>query len=278
MSLQVTTRHGSVELDRIGSGEPVLLLHGIPGSRASWTAVVDLLSAHAGLLVPDLLGFGGSSRPRDVRQLHAEGQAEALLDVLDSLDVSTVTVVAHDFGGPVALRLLDLAPDRVTRLGLLSTNAFTDTPIPVPLNTLTWPVVGPLMEKVLMSGPSLRLMLRAGTGCGSDRLDAHTHLGDASQRQSITTIFSASLRDLVTLYAPVEVAIRAADVPGFVAWGDRDPFFSIAQGRRTAEALRAPFLLLTGAGHFLPQERPVEVASAVRHLLGEHVPDTAGRS
>ncbi|HVE98265.1 MAG TPA: alpha/beta hydrolase [Mycobacteriales bacterium] len=266
MTDSVVTRHGSMAVERTGTGPPVLLLHGVPGSRRSWADVVPLLADDAAVVVPDLLGFGDSARPSDLRTLHAQGQAEALLDVLDALALDRAAVVGHDFGGPVALRLLALAPERVSRLGLLATNAFTDTPIPPPLNLVRWPIVGGIAARVLMSGPALRMMLRTGAGPGA-RLAADAYLGDADQQRSIRTIFAGSLRDLPGLYGPVQEAIENAHVPGFVAWGDRDPFFPVAVGRRTADALGAPFLLLPGAGHFLPAERPGDVAIAVRDLL-----------
>jgi pimeloyl-ACP methyl ester carboxylesterase len=49
--------------------------------------------------------------------------------------------------------------------------------------------------------------------------------------------------------------------------GDRDPFFSVEQGERTAAAARASFSLYPDAGHFLPQERPTEVAADLNALI-----------
>lgn len=70
------------------------------------------------------------------------------------------------------------------------------------------------------------------------------------------------------LYAPVQDELKLWSGPAFVAWGDRDPFLSVAQGRRTADAVAAPLVLFPGAGHFLPEERPEGVAAEVVSLLG----------
>jgi pimeloyl-ACP methyl ester carboxylesterase len=65
-------------------------------------------------------------------------------------------------------------------------------------------------------------------------------------------------------------------VPAFVAWGTHDPFFSVEQGRRTAEAIAgARFELFEGAGHFLPEERASEVAVLIRELVRTSVVLTA---
>jgi pimeloyl-ACP methyl ester carboxylesterase len=252
---------------RHGQGPRVVLLHGIPGSSVSWNAVRGRLAPDHDVVIPDLLGFGGSDRPRGLRQLHTTAQAAAVEVLLDELRCNEVTVVGHDFGGPVALLLARSRPDLVARLALFATNAFTDTPVPFPLSTIRLPLVGRLAAATLLSTPSLRWMLRAGVGEPRVRLDAAAHLGDRNQRHAIRTIFDGSLRYMTELYAPVEAALGALRTPAHVGWGDRDPFFSVEQGQRTATALNATFQLLPGAGHFLPVERPTEVARAIRSLV-----------
>jgi pimeloyl-ACP methyl ester carboxylesterase len=218
------------------------------------------------VVIPDLLGFGNSHRPRELHQLHATAQAAAVELLLDELRCSEATVVGHDFGGPVALLLARSRPDLVARLALFATNAFTDIPVPFPLSTIKLPLVGRLAAALLFSAPSLRLMLRVGVGQPSVRLDAAAYIGDEDQRHAIGTIFDGSLRHLSELYAPIEAALGALRIPTHVGWGDRDPFFSVERGRRTATALNATFEILPQAGHFLPEERPTEVAAAIRSL------------
>jgi pimeloyl-ACP methyl ester carboxylesterase len=272
----VNTRHGQLAVSRDGDGPALVLLHGVPGGARTWGEVAERLGPDVDVLVPDLLGFGRSARPRDLQTLHARSQAEALLDALNALEVPTATVVGHDFGGPVALSLVAIAPERVSGLGLMATNAFPDTPIPFPLSAIFWPVVGRVAASGLFSRPSLQLMLRTGVGSPRVRLDPATYLADADQVRAIRTVFEGSLRHLAELFHPVESALETADVPGFVLWGDRDPFFTIESGKRTAAALGVPLTRLDGAGHFLPAERPEEVVQAISSLLGQ-VQATSGR-
>lgn len=238
------------------SGTRVVLLHGIPGGAGSWDRVARALGDDADVVIPDLLGFGASPRPTALEDLHANAQARAVAALLDELGGEPAVVVGHDFGGPIALTLMAQRPDLVAGLGLLATNTFTDTPIPFPLSTILWPVVGAVTSRLLFSRPSLMLMARTGES-----------LGDAAQVRAVRTIFEGSLRRLRELYAPVEAALSQVAVPAFVAWGERDPFFPVAQGERTAAAAGVPLRLYPGAGHFLPQERPDDVASDVAALL-----------
>lgn len=251
---------------RRGQGPAVMLLHGIPGSGTSWAATVGLLPHSVDVVVPNLLGFGASARPSAIDDLHAAAQAEALADLIDELGLESLTVVGHDFGGPVAIALSSIRREHVAALGLLATNVFPDTPIPFPLSMARLPVVAGWAQRVLFSSASLRVMLRQGTGPGASPPDPTTYLGGRGQQRSIATIFAGSLTRLEELYQPIESQLQGLTCPTFVGWGDQDPFFSVSQGQRTAEAARTALRLYPSAGHFLPHERPAEVAAAILEL------------
>lgn len=111
------------------------------------------------------------------------------------------------------------------------------------------------------------MMLRQGS---SRPLDPAIYLGDRRQRRAIATIFAHALRELESRYAAAEAALGELEVPVLVAWGDRDPFFPLSQAERTAAAASAGRLAVyEGAGHFLPGERPGELAADLRRLVRE---------
>ncbi len=245
----------------------VVLLHGIPGSAATWQRVAELLGRHHVVFAPDLLGFGGQAGGVG-DELLAPNQARHVLHLLDQAGVDRFAVVGHDFGGPVAAHLLAAAPERVTALALFATNVFPDTPIPFPLSTLNLPVAGAIAERLAFSPWSLAMMVRHGVGRPRPTLDLDRYLGDAAQRAAIATIFASSLRRMCELYMPVEAALSTVKVPSLVGWGDRDPFFPVAIGQRTAAVIPgARFRLYERAGHFLPEERPEDVAADLQELL-----------
>lgn len=246
----------------------VLLVHGIPGSSATWRHVAERLEDQHRVLVPALLGFGDEPVPQDPDALLAPAQTRHLLRVLDDNEVGEAVVVGHDFGGPVAAHLVAMAPERVAALALFATNAFLDTPIPFPLSLLNLPAVGAFAEHVLFSRWSLAMMVRQGLGEPRPSVDLDHYVGDAGRQAAIRTIFSASLRRLRELYAPVEAALATVDVPALVGWGDHDPFFPVSLGERTAGLVPgARFRVYEGAGHFLPEERPAELVDDLLALV-----------
>lgn len=248
----------------------IVLLHGIPGSSAIWSAVADRLRARHDVLTPDLLGFGRAPSGEGVDGLLAPAQARYVLGRLDAAGVDRFALVGHDFGGPVAAHLWADAPSRITHLGILATNAFPDTPVPFPLSTVRLPGVGAAVERILFSRSALGLLVTAGVGRPRPDVDLADYLGDRRQSEAIRTIFAQSLRRIGELYVPVRDALASVDRPAFVGWGDRDFLFPLEVGRRTAELIPgARFVRYAEAGHFLPAERPAEVAADIEALLAD---------
>lgn len=250
---------------RGGNGATVVLLHGIPGQGRAWQRVEEALGGSFDVVTPDLLGFGESDCPstRTIATVGPAAQMAAVAALLDELGIRGATIVGHDFGAPVGVLLATARPDLVTALSLLAGNTFPDTPVPFPLSLATAPVIGGLFSRLLFTRGSLALMLRRGTGPGATPPDADVYLGDRGQRQTIAAIFSGALNRLAELYSPVAAALGRIEVPTLVGWGDRDPFFPLDQAERTAAAANARLHVFTGAGHFLPHERPAEVAHEI---------------
>lgn len=253
---------------RAGTGPTVVLLHGIPGQGRAWDQVQAAFDGGFDVVVPDLIGFGDSHRPAGptIDNVGPAAQAAGVATLLDELGVSHATVVGHDFGAPVSVLLAATRPELVAGVSILAGNTFPDTPIPFPLSLTTVPVVGAVFSRLLFSAPSLRLMIRQGTGPGGAPPDADVYLGDRGQRRAIATIFSGALTGLAELYSPVAAALEDLQVPVLVGWGEHDPFFPLEQGERTAGFADARLHVFRGAGHFLPHERPDEVARQISTL------------
>lgn len=101
----------------------LLLLHGCPDVASLWS---DLIRSHLqpagyGVLAPDLVGYGGSSKPSDLERYAQQNVTKDLVDILDHEGIATTVVVGHDFGAFLASKMCSFQPARVSGLITLGT-------------------------------------------------------------------------------------------------------------------------------------------------------------
>lgn len=117
----------SLRIWRGGRGRPLLLLQGFGASAMwQWSGQVGPLARDHTLLVPDLLGFGGSHLHRGAHTL--DRQVEAIHNLIDHYGLPSVDIVGISYGGFVALRLAEHHPDRVRRLVIVDSPGMGYTP------------------------------------------------------------------------------------------------------------------------------------------------------
>lgn len=116
----------AVRVARLGSGPPVVLLHGYPDNLRIWSRVAEGLALHHEVIAFDWPGLGYSEAwegPLDPVAL-----ATRVERILDALDLDRVAVVGMDMGGPPALCLAAARPERVAAVGVLNSLLFGDGP------------------------------------------------------------------------------------------------------------------------------------------------------
>ena len=104
-----------------GSGEPVLLIHGLGCSGANWAFQVSALESKYRLIVPDLPGAGHSAVPRGGYSI--EAFAAAMWKLLDNLGITQVNIVGFSLGGAVALEMAASRPNSVKKFALINSLA-----------------------------------------------------------------------------------------------------------------------------------------------------------
>ena len=108
----------------VGTGAPVLLLHGFPDSRYLWRHQIPALAAEGfRVIAPDLRGFGDAPRPVDIRAYRRPALVADTLGLLDALGLERVHLVGHDWGASLSWRIAGSYPDRIDRLVVCSVGA-----------------------------------------------------------------------------------------------------------------------------------------------------------
>jgi len=259
----VLSRHerGGVSYLRGGSGTPLLLLHGIPGSAHSWEAAGERLSSSYDVIIPDLKGFGDSTTLEHLdHDFYMEAHADAIHRFLEELGVQAFFLGGHGFGGTVALTMLRFFPEHAVKgLVLCATNLFTNSSVQLPLRFARAPVLGPVFSWLVAgTRPGLWLIYWAAVHNKTmfRHADFQRHLTPSRIRQT-RQILRRSLTDPQGKYKEIEKMLPHLDVPTLILGGDRDPFFPVAEAKRLVRRLPyATLTILDETGHFVPEERP----------------------
>jgi pimeloyl-ACP methyl ester carboxylesterase len=259
---------GTVRWDRFGRGDPVVLLHGTPFSSFVWREVARALAHRHEVFVWDLLGYGASEQKAG-QDVSLAAQTGVFTGLLEHWDLDRPAVVAHDFGGAVALRAHLLAGAAYRRLALVDAVALAPWGSPFFRLVGEHPQVFPALPPALHEALVRAYVSSASSGpLAADVLDALVEpwLGDAGQPAFYRQIAQADQR-----YTD-EFADRLAgiDIPVLVCWGDRDGWLPPAQGEELAARIPGARLRwLAGAGHLVQENAPAQLTAALTDFLGQ---------
>lgn len=273
--------HGRVHYVDEGSGDVILMVHGTPTWSFLYRHLIKGLSTTHRVIAPDLLGFGLSDKPADY-SYHASAQAATLKDFIQALDLTDITLVLHDFGGPFGLSYAIDHPDNVRHIVLA--------------NTWMWSLQDDWQKVVvgrLLGGPigrflyhrfnfEVNVIVPAAYGDKSTLTraihDQYRHASrDADARQAIW-IYTGQLLDGGDWYDSLwqrRDALR--DIPALILWGMRDVVF----GKKYLERWQTVFdhaqiETLPTTGHFVYEEQGDALVPIIRDRINQTAATAAG--
>jgi haloalkane dehalogenase len=271
--MRITLRDGEMHYVDEGSGPPILFVHGTPTNSYEYRHLIAALSPRFRCIAPDHLGFGQSSRPPSFAYT-PEAHAAVLAEFVERLDLRNVTLVVHDFGGPIGLPLA-LAPDsRITRLVLMNTWAWPldDDPKMARGAKFIGGAAGRLLYRY--ANASLRLIMPSAYG---DRKkltpDIHRRYLDVFRdRDARVLVLHALAKSLLGSRAHYQSLLDRLDrlqrIPVLMVWGMKDSAFQPYQLERWRQLLpQATVAAIESAGHWPHEEEPARVVEAIERFL-----------
>jgi len=259
-----------VHVRRAGSGEPLVLIHGIGHRHQAWEPVFDRLCAHHEVIALDLPGFGLSPVPEAGMPADMAATVAALLPVLAEWGVERPHVAGYSLGGAIALELAAAG-------AVASATAFSPAGFFTPaerrralailrLLRLNAHLPTPLMRVALRSA-SVRALCFAPLVCRPAALTVERALGDAlALRRGLGfPAVARAARD----YRFDGARLSRASVPVTIGWGDRDRIFGVHQAERARAGLPgARVVTLPGCGHVPMSDDPDRVARLILETTG----------
>jgi len=273
----LTNGHGAeIEIEGVkvhtidlGSGEPVVMIHGMADSAYSWRAnAAGLVAAGFRLLLIDQPGLGESSIPPDGWSYAVEHQAEVILRAVDAAGIGRFRLVGHSLGGAVALQLALRHPERVSRVVALDPACFRVSCGFGRATTFLAHVAGTRwFTRLGLRSAYFRpeRLDEAAVDEYARRLDAPGHM--AALGSICRTFFSPEFDRMTESYGALQLET-------LLIWGAHDTWHPLAMGERLhAQIPRSRLELIAEAGHNPHQERPDLVNPVlVAFLRGEDQP------
>jgi cis-3-alkyl-4-acyloxetan-2-one decarboxylase len=256
-------------------GGPLLFLHGNPTWSYLWRHPIAELSGKGHRCVAlDHMGFGRSSKPPRLSAYSLRRHVDNAIALIEALDLRDITLVAHDWGGPIGLGAMVEHPERLSRLVLLNTWAW-ELPSFLPPFLREFRSEG--LGEILILGGNLFVESMPSAMARREpnpvMMDAYrSPFPDYWSRAGMLAFhreIPLTERDRsAPLMAAIQERLPSLDVPVLLVWGMRDPVFQppfLEQWRELYP--RAETVELPRCSHFVVEDDPAGVTGAIERFL-----------
>jgi pimeloyl-ACP methyl ester carboxylesterase len=272
---RIGTGAGDFSILEAGTGDPIVMLHGLGGTKASFLPTVAALAPSFRTISVDLLGFGDSDKPLGASYSY-EFQAKALLGLLDALELGRAHFLGHSMGGRVALEVGFQRPERTIGLVLM-------TPAMAWLRERRW---APYLRFVRPELGLLQIAPRAAVEAILRRVipGADSPWAQSGIDEFVRTYTTA--RGRAALYAAARhiyldephgengfwTRLRTLAPESLFLWGRNDPLVPIGFVKHVERALPAARHVELDCGHLPQVECPRRAHAAIARFLEEVQP------
>jgi pimeloyl-ACP methyl ester carboxylesterase len=241
--------------ERHGKGAPLILLHGYPLDHHLWDEVLPLLEDTFDVILPDLRGFGQSTTVDSTYTM--DDYASDIAGLLDHLDLQKTAIVGHSMGGYVALAFARLFPDRISGLGLVSSQVLADPPDRKE---------GRYKSAAGVAENGIGSVVAAMTPKFTADENLQSFARAAMERQPPAAYIGA-LRAMAERRDSTPL-VSSLKVPVVIVHGESDALIPVDRAREVKTALPAAHLVeISGAGHMPMMEAKEKTAEALKHLI-----------
>lgn len=244
----------TIAYERRGKGTPLMLVHGFPLDSSSWNEITPLLENEFDIITPDLRGFGESTTIESPYTM--SDMADDLAGLLDHLGIEKTMLAGHSMGGYVVLAFAKKYPQRVSGLGLVSSQAASDSP---ERKEGRYKTAADVAEK------GVAVVVEAMTPKLSANERVQAFVRSVIERQSKNGVIGAlkamaEREDLMSI-------LSSLTLPFVLIHGDVDALIPIDRAKEIKAAIpSAKFVELMGAGHMPMMEFALETAEALKML------------
>jgi haloalkane dehalogenase len=251
---------------------PVLLMHGEPSWSFLYRKIIPALSGRHRVVAPDLVGFGRSDKPTERSDYTYEKHVDWMSQWLVALDLTNITLFCQDWGGLIGLRLVAAFPERFARVVVANTGMPTGTGLTEGFQGwLTLSQTAPVFPAgFFVNGGTARDLSPEEIAAYDAPYPDETYKAGARVFPALVPVTPehASVAENIAAWKVLE----AFDKPFLTAFSDQDP---ITRGGEAVFQARVPgtkgltHVTIQGGGHFLQEDKPLEIAAVIDRLISE---------
>ena len=248
----------------------MVFIHGEPTWSYLWRKVIGpVRDAGYRCIAPDHAGFGRSDKPTDLGWYSYDRHTELTASLLDDLDLRDATVVVHDWGGPIGLRLAVEHPQRISRMVIMDTGLFTgEQPM-----SKAWHTFRDFVERT--EDLPIGMLVKGACARGLDdevtaAYEAPFPTPESKAGARAFPLMLPTAPDMPGAAAGKRVleALRADERPKLHLWADSDPIIPFHVGERFAAAINAePPEKIENASHFLQEDAGEQIGRRIASWL-----------
>jgi pimeloyl-ACP methyl ester carboxylesterase len=272
---EVSLPQGTIRYRELGTGEPVLLVHGLLTDGELWREVAPRLAGDFRVIAPDW-PLGSQQLPLNRgTDLSPLGLAKIVADFMAHLQLENVTLVGNDTGGAICQLVAVQHPQRLARLVLTPCDAYENF---MPPAFLPLQLIARIPGAVFAISQSMRLAaarrLPIAYGWVTKRADdalTASWIAPALADRQIRREIASVLKGISKRYT-LEAAERFGEFtkPVLIAWAPEDRFFKLRYGERLArEFPNARLELIEDSYTFVPVDQPARTAELIAAFARE---------
>lgn len=253
-------RGRTVRWDSFGEGPALVFLHGTPWSSALWRPIAEALSAQFTVYLWDMPGYGSSSKgPSHAVDLGVQG--ELFADLLDFWGLDRPHVVAHDFGGAVALRARLLHGAAYASLALVDVVALSPWGSPFFNLVKEHAAVFEQLPAAVHRG-AVEAYIRGASHRGLRADDLAMLVEPWADAEGQAAFYRQIAQADERFTAEIEPLYGSITEPVHIVWGREDTWIPSDRAQRLGERIpHASIALIDGAGHLIQLDAPAALAA-----------------
>lgn len=265
---------GKMHYVDVGEGETLLFIHGTPTWSFLYRKYIQALSKNYRCIAIDHIGFGLSEKSADFDGT-PQSHSQNLTAFIEKLDLTDITLVVHDFGGPIGLSSAIQNHHRVKQIVLFNTWLWgtKNNPQAQKVNKLINSAIGKFMYLWLNVSP--KLLIKQGIS-DKKNLTKEIHVQyikpfpDKASRLSLWNIGRSLVGSSDWYQEQWEKLDVLANKPWLVLWGRKDTFITTEYLQKWKQRLPKSEVKEYEAGHFLQEENPTETIEAIEEFMNRN--------